>query len=336
MRQAVIVSPTHFEVVDAPAPSLRGHGEILVRTAACGICSGDLMPWYLEKKVGTVLGHEVVGWAVEVGRAVSHIEAGDLVFIHHHAPCMACDECRRGAYVHCLTWRSSRLDPGGMAEMICVPAEIVRADAFAVNDLTPEQVVFIEPLACCAKAMYRLRIGECGTRTWAIIGCGVMGLLNVMVARSLGIERVVAVEPDLDRRRFATSCGAAEALTPEEAVHRIAGACDFVVIGPGQPDVIRQALTYVRPGGIALLFTPTPTGVTTPLDFGDLYFREISLVPSYSCGPADTRRAGEWLRSGQFGVEQLITHRFRLEQVQAAYDTARRGGTAIKVLVTFE
>src|SRR5262245_43198820 len=155
MRQALIVGPSRFEVVTAPVPRLESDGDILVRTAACGICSGDLMPWYLEKKVGTVLGHEVAGWAVEVGRAVSYIKPGDLVFLHHHAPCLQCAECERGAYVHCQTWKRSKLDPGGMAEVIRVPAEIVRADAFAVNDLTPEQAVFIEPLACCVKAFQK-------------------------------------------------------------------------------------------------------------------------------------------------------------------------------------
>ena len=59
MRQAVITAPDRFDVVETPVPRLQGDGEVLVRTAACGICSGDLMPWYLEKKIGTVLGHEV-------------------------------------------------------------------------------------------------------------------------------------------------------------------------------------------------------------------------------------------------------------------------------------
>src|SRR5438552_3821386 len=88
MKQALIVGPTRFDVTTARVPELREPGEILLRTAACGICSGDLMPWYLAKKVGSVLGHEVVGWAVEVGRDVSHIRVGDLVFAHHHAPCL--------------------------------------------------------------------------------------------------------------------------------------------------------------------------------------------------------------------------------------------------------
>src|SRR5262245_13913890 len=141
MRQAIIATPERFEVATANRPTLLGPGEVLLRTAACGICSGDLMPWYLEKKVGTVLGHEVVGSAAEVGPEVEHIRPGDLVFAHHHAPCLACDDCRRKRFVHCATWRSSRLDPGGMAEWIRVPAVNVRNDCFAVNDLSMEQAV---------------------------------------------------------------------------------------------------------------------------------------------------------------------------------------------------
>jgi L-iditol 2-dehydrogenase len=333
MRQAVIAAPDRFDVVQAPVPRLQGDGDILVRTASCGICSGDLMPWYLKKKVGTVLGHEVAGWAVAVGAAVEHVKPGDLVFLHHHAPCLACPECDRGAFVHCATWKRSKLDPGGMAEWVRVPAENVRADTFAVNDLSPEQAVFIEPLGCSLKALQRLPRGT--GPFGAVVGCGVMGLLNLAAARALGAARLAAVEPDDFRRQLALDYGADAALTPAEAAASLRQAVDFVVIGPGDPDVIRQALDYVRPGGVALLFTPTATGVTTPLDLGDLYFREVSLIPSYSCGPDDTRQAYELLRHGRVSPEGLVTHRFRLDNIQEAYDTARRGGSAVKVLVTF-
>jgi L-iditol 2-dehydrogenase len=333
MRQALIVGPDQFEVVSAPVPRLHNDREILIQTAASGICSGDLMPWYLAKKVGTVLGHEVAGWAREVGPGVEHIRPGDLVFTHHHAPCMSCADCRRGAFVHCPTWRSSHLDPGGMAEYIRVPAENVATDTFAVNDLTAEQAVFIEPLGCSFKALRRVpRLA--GTKA-AVVGCGVMGLLNLAATRALGVEKLIAVEPDPDRRQRALDFGADQALTPAEAGENLTQAVDFVVIGPGHPDVIRQALAYLRPGGTAVLFTPTPAGVPTALDLGELYFREVSLVPSYSCGPEETRQAYELLRQGRVRPESLVTHRFLLDNIQEAYETARRGGPALKVLVTF-
>lgn len=336
MPQAVIAAPTRFEVVEAPVPRLQGDGELLVRTAACGICSGDLMPWYLAKKVGTVLGHEAVGWAAEVGRGVTNIRPGDLVFYHHHAPCLNCPACRRRAFVHCPTWRNSRLDPGGMAEWVRVPAEIVRTDAFAIENLTPEQAVFIEPLGCCEKAFHRLHSLMSAYAEGAVVGCGVMGLLNLRLAAAYGAGRLVAVEPDPDRRELALASGAAVALTPEAAATGLRHAVDFVVVGPGHPDVVRQALGYLRPGGVALLFTPTPPEVRTFLDLGELYFREVSLVPSYSCGPEDTRAAYGLLREGRLQVDDLVTHRFPLAEVQRAYNTARQGGKALKVVVKFD
>ncbi len=333
MRQALIRAPDRFEVVSAAAPARQGEGEIILRTAVCGICSGDLMPWYLGKKVGTVLGHEPAGWAVDVGRDVRHVKPGDLVFAHHHAPCLECGDCARGAFVHCRTWKATGLDPGGMAEYIRVPAEVVRHDCFAVNDLTPEQALFIEPLGCSVKALTRLPKLE--RQTGVVVGCGVMGLLNLLAARALGAGELWAVEPDADRRRLAeVVCDGVRALTPADAERRLRHAADFVVIGPGHPDVIRQALGYVRPGGAASLFTPTATGVLTPLDLGELYFREVSLLPSYSCGPTDTRLSYELLRTGRVDPRPLITHRFPLGEVQRAFDTAKAGGPAVKVVVT--
>ncbi|MFO0845559.1 MAG: alcohol dehydrogenase catalytic domain-containing protein [Gemmataceae bacterium] len=334
MLQAVIVAPDRFEVRSVRRP-LIGDGEMLLRTLACGICSGDLMPWYLAKKVGTVLGHEPVGRAVEVGHTVTHIKPGDLVFAHHHAPCLRCTECERGAHVHCATWKRTALDPGGMAEYIRLPAEIVKADAFAVNDLHPELALFIEPLGCCIKAFRRVggRIAVRNSRV-AVVGCGIMGLLNIQTARALEAREVIGVEPDPHRRELAARCGAVP-MTPEEASGTLRRAADIVVIGPGSPDVIRQSLGHVRDAGVACLFTPTASGVTTAVDLGDLYFRDVSLVPSYSCGPWETRFAYQALRSGRIDPQPLITHRFPLTDVQRAFDTAKAGGATVKVIVTF-
>ncbi|GIW78748.1 MAG: sorbitol dehydrogenase [Gemmatales bacterium] len=334
MRQARIAASDRFIVEEVFVPSELAEGEVLLRTAVCGICSGDLMPWYLQKKVGTVLGHEVVGWAAKVGEKVRHIKVGDLVFVHHHAPCLECACCRRGDHVHCPEWKQSKLDPGGMAEWIRVPAGIVRNDAFAVNDLTAEQAVFIEPLGCCAKAIKRIVACFGGTpRCGVVVGCGVMGLLNLAAARVAGVQSLYAVEPDGERRRLAQWFADAAVFTPEEAAEQLRQRADFVIVGPGHPEVIRQSLAYIRPGGCALLFTPTPTGETTALDLGELYFREISIVPSYSCGPDDTRQAYTWLRRRSIQPEKLVTHRFGIDQVQQAYETARSGGSALKILV---
>lgn len=338
MLQAVIKTPTSFELATVPTPKLQSDEELLLRTAACGICSGDLMEWYLQRKINTVLGHEVVGYAQEVGAGLKHIKAGQLVFVHHHAPCMECRYCRAGDPVHCATWRESKLDPGGMAEYIRVPAANARGDSFAIDDLTPEAGALIEPLACSVKACRR--VNERARAHGVVVGCGVMGLLNLAAARVLGTELLWAVEPDPVRREYALRFGADEVFAPAELAGKVGSGAlegaDFAIVGPGLPEVIIQSLAYLRNGGTLVLFTPTPAGSLTPLDFDDLYFREINLIPSYSCGPQDTREAYELLRARALDASSLITHRFPIREVQKAYDTAKRGGDVLKVLVTFE
>jgi L-iditol 2-dehydrogenase len=338
MLQAVIKTPTSFEVATVPRPTLQSDDELLLRTAACGICSGDLMEWYLQRKINTVLGHEVVGYAEQVGGAIDHIKQGQLVFVHHHAPCMECRYCRAGDPVHCQAWRKSKLDPGGMAEYIRIPPVNAHGDSFAIDDLTPQVGALIEPLACSVKAYARVNARQ--RAHGVVVGCGVMGLLNLAAARAMGTERLWAVEPDPVRREYALQFGADHVFTPEELANKIGAGtlegADFVIVGPGSPEVIVQSLAYTRNGGVAVLFTPTPAGSLTSLDFDDLYFREISLVPSYSCGPQDTRQAYELLRSGAVDASALVTHRFPIKEIQTAYDTAKRGGSVLKVLVMFE
>ena len=99
-----------------------GDGDILVRASACGICSGDIMPWYIKRKAPLVLGHEPVGVVEQTGASVRDFKRGDRVFVHHHAPCFQCAACRRGEYVQCATWRATNIVPGGMAEYFLVSA----------------------------------------------------------------------------------------------------------------------------------------------------------------------------------------------------------------------
>ena len=81
---------------------------------------------------------------------------GDRVVPHHHAPCFACRECEAGQYVHCAEWRSSRLDPGGMAELVRIPAGNLARDTLKIPDgVSDEEASFTEPLATVVKAFRR-------------------------------------------------------------------------------------------------------------------------------------------------------------------------------------
>src|SRR2546428_9324547 len=120
MRVGLLDEQLAVRVVEVEVPT-PGPGEILVRTRACGICSGDIMGWYMRRKAPLVFGHEPAGEVAAVAPGVESFRPGDRVFVHHHAPCFACALCARGEFVQCAAWRDGRLVPGGMAEDFVVP-----------------------------------------------------------------------------------------------------------------------------------------------------------------------------------------------------------------------
>jgi L-iditol 2-dehydrogenase len=98
----------HWERVELPPLQA---GEVLIRLRACGLCTGEVMDWYTLRKAPLTPGHELVGEIEALGEGVQGLAVGERVVVHHHAPCLQCDLCRRGAFVHCPTWRSTKLVP---------------------------------------------------------------------------------------------------------------------------------------------------------------------------------------------------------------------------------
>ncbi len=92
MQAAVLYDIDDIRIEERPVPAL-SDGDVLVRAAASGICSGDVMAWYIRRKAPLVLGHEPAGVVAEV-RGESEFAVGDRVFVHHHAPCFECRACR--------------------------------------------------------------------------------------------------------------------------------------------------------------------------------------------------------------------------------------------------
>jgi L-iditol 2-dehydrogenase len=323
-----------WQTLELPDPA---DGEVRVRLLACGLCSGEVMDWYMRRKAPLVPGHELVGEIEAVGTGVTGFQVGDRVVVHHHAPCGECPACRRGAFVHCPTWRSTKLVPGGLSERFLVPAPIVQRDLLRLAPtISEERAVFTEPLACVVKSLRRagLRRGM----SLAIIGLGVMGMLHILLAQAWGANPILALDRLTHRLEFARTLGAIPipADATEEAVQQVRhltggeGAA-IVVVGPGTPDALELGMQLVAPDGGVVLFTPAPPEVRYPLDWHTLYFREVRLVPSYSAGPSEMRHALRLLELG-LPVEKLITHRLPLNRVPEGYTLLRRA-EALKVIV---
>ncbi len=327
--------------VEEEEPPAIGEGEALVRTAACGICSGDVVAWYIRRKAPLVFGHEPVGEVVEIGAGVDSVAVGDRVFVHHHAPCMDCPICRRGEYVQCPTWKASAIDPGGMAEYFRVPATNLTDTLRLPPQVRWQDGALVEPLACVVKSL--ARAGEVGDRSLLIIGLGVMGQLHVVLARHYGARMIIAA--DLEESRCAHAAGlgadvvinaAQEDLVEAVRRHSAGAGAEVVIAGPATVAAIQQGLACASRGGTVVQFMGTQPGETLPLDTFDYYFRELRLVPSYSCGPDDTENALALIAAGIVRAEQVVTHTFPLAEAATAYEVAATDRRSIKTLVTFD
>lgn len=316
-----------------------GPDDMLVRVRACGICSGDIMPWYIRRKAPVVLGHEPVGVVEEIGAAVREFRPGDRVFVHHHAPCFVCPACRRGEYVQCATWRATNIKPGGMAEYFLVSSANQRDTLRLPKDVHDIDGVLVEPAACVVKSLRRsgLKPGE----SILVIGLGIMGMMHVKLARHMGAGLVIGADLFEKRANRSRELGADYGLTVsgDDLVDQVrevthGAMADVVIVGPGSSRAITTGIAAAGKGATVVQFTATPPDDEMMVKPHDLYFNETRLIPSYSCGPDDTRHSLELVSSGVINARELVTHRFPLKQITQAYEQAQKP-ESLKVVVTF-
>lgn len=340
MRVARTLSFERTEVEDAQVPAL-GPGDALVRVVACGLCGSDASRWYVETKVPTVLGHEPAGVVEDVGPGCD-LQPGQRVFFHHHVHCGECPACRRGVETSCALFRGTRLDPGGFAELVRVPRENVVRDTLVLpQEVSFEAATFIEPLGCCVRAVGKLpiRAGD----SVLLIGLGAMGLVNACLARLAGAGKLLGSDLSAVRRErsLRPPWGLDAALDPRgpdfvEALRALTGGRgpDHVIVGPGSGAALSQGLAVAAPGATVVLFSPFSPAQQVPLDLSRLYFSELTLTASYSCGARETRRALELIRQGQVPVGALVSHRLPLEGVgEGILRTAAAGDDWLKAVI---
>ncbi len=338
MRAAVAhdYGDIRIEEVEVPSP---GPGEALVRVRACGICSGDVTPWYIRKKCPVVMGHEPAGEIVEVGAQVTRFAVGDRVFFHHHAPCMTCRHCRRGNHSMCQTWRDSRIVPGGAAQYVLVPRINLEADTLRLpEDLPWSDGTLVEPVACVVRAFHRARLqpGD----SLAVMGLGVMGQMMVMLARHLGAGTILGSDKVPYRLQKGLEFGLDRAvdISRESFPKAVRAAtdgegADLVLVCPTSPKAVLEGLECAGRGSRVLMFMGPEPGTPLTIDMNKVYFDEIDLISSYSCGPDDTREALDLIAAGVITSRHLVTHHFPLEQIQEACDLTARAQDSLKVVV---
>ncbi|KAL9409594.1 hypothetical protein AB3S75_047915 [Citrus x aurantiifolia] len=325
-------------------PSL-GPYDVLVRMKAVGVCGSDVH--FLKTlrcadsvvKEPMVIGHECAGVIEKVGSEVKTLVPGDRVALESGISCWQCDYCKGGRYNLCPKSKGLGSPPvhGCLANQLVHPADL----CFKLPDnVSLEEGAMCEPLSVGVHACRRANIGP--ETNVLIMGSGPIGLVTMLAARAFGAPRIVIVDVDDYRLSVAKKLGADNIVKVSTNLQDIAEEVEKIqkAMGTGIDvsfdcagfnKTMSTALSATRSGGKVCLLGMGHHDMTVPLT--PAAAREVDVLGVF-------RYKNTWplclefLRSGKIDVKPLITHRFGFSQkeVEEAFETSARGGTAIKVM----
>jgi len=337
MHVAMYYDNNDVRIEEMPIPEINDN-ELLVKVQASGICGSDVMEWYRIKKAPLVLGHEMAGDVVQVGKNVEKYKVGDRVFVSHHVPCNTCRYCLDDQHTLCDTLHSTNFYPGGFAEYLRVPEINVDRGVFLLpKEMSYDEGVFIEPLACVVRGM-RI-VGMKPGASVLVIGSGIAGLLHIKLARALGAGRVIATDIDDYRLETAKKLGADMVINAKENVtekvkkYNDGRLADIVVLCTGALSAVKQAINSVDRGGTLLFFAPTEPGVDIPFPLFDLWNKGVKMVSTYAGGPRDIADAIELIRFKKVTVTDMISHKLPLSEAAKGFKLVAQAQESIKVVL---
>jgi L-iditol 2-dehydrogenase len=333
-------------VEEVPVPEV-GDGEVLIKVAACGICGTDIkkiFQRYVEPP--QILGHELAGTVVAVGRGVTRWTLGDRVMSFHHTPCARCFYCEKRLFSQCQQYKTTGLtagftpNGGGFAQYVKAMPWVAERGIVALPDnVSFEEATFIEPINTIVKAVQKARItaGE----TVLILGCGPIGLQLLMVSKLEG-AKIYTSDPIPQRREKSMTLGALESFDPtsgklvEEVRARTDGrGADAVLVAVAHPSVVSDALGTTRPGGRVLLFAANDPVTRIEFPAAAVGIDEKEILGSYSAAVDIQESAADLVLGKKLPVMQIVTHRFSLDRIQEALELAARPtAESLKILIT--
>lgn len=326
-----------IEVKDIPIPKINDD-EVLIKVKASAICGSDLgiyhyTPAYNKMKLPVVMGHEFAGQITKLGKNVKDYKTGDRVLSESVKACKTCQYCLEGRSNLC---DSSTLfgihTDGGFAEYIAVPYKLLHP---IPDSMTYEQASLVEPLSNTlhfVKDITPIKIGDLAI----VQGCGPIGLFSAQLLRLAGAKVLMTgISQDKVRFQIARKLGF-EIINVEDVdlVQRVrditAGkGADIGFVAVGAPSAMRQATEYVKKRGhvtVVGIF-----GKEVALDMTWIVRNEIVINGAYDAKPVNFPQSIQLITDGLINVKDLLTHRFRLEDAEEAFNVAlnKTGGKVI-------
>jgi len=338
MQGVVYYNNSDVRLEEMPVPEINSR-EVLVKMEACGLCGSELTEYYMIPRSPLVMGHEPTGTIAKVGKEVTWLKEGDRVFAHHHVGCLSCHECNRGHYTLCENFRKDRLVPGGLAEYFKVPELNTRFDTLILPDnISFELGTLIEPLGCTLRGLKLTPINY--GDTVVIIGMGFIGLCYLALVKLSGAGKIIVTDLNDWRLEQGLKQGATHTINSgkEDPIERLmeinnGKGADAIFVAVPNINVWDQALAMCRKGATMSFGTPLNPNLNWSLNPFDLWETEVKMNYTYSTSHLETAAILDLIASGRLDVEDLITHRFGLDEVPKAINLYKQAGESIKQII---
>jgi threonine dehydrogenase-like Zn-dependent dehydrogenase len=347
MKAAVFVKPGSIVLDEKPVPKV-GPGDALMRITTTTICGTDIhiLKGEYPVKPGLTVGHEPVGVIEELGEGVTGYEIGQRVIAGAITPCGQCYHCLDGHTSQCGGkaiggWQFGNTIDGCQSEYLLVPN--AQANLSPIPDgLTDEQVLMCPDIMSTGfggAESGRIKIGD----AVAIFAQGPIGLCATAGAKLMGATRIIVVDTVSERLDVARRMGADrvidfKATDPVEEIMRITDGrgVDVAIEALGTQQTFESCLRVLKPGGVLSSLGVYSGKLTMPLDafaagLGD-YKIMTTLCPG---GKERMRRLLNVVASGRVDLQPLVTHRFKLDAIEEAYELfgSQRDGV-LKIAIT--
>jgi alcohol dehydrogenase len=344
MKANIFREPGKFGIESRPIPSA-GPGEAVIRVLLTTICGTDIHIVKGEYPVrpGLTIGHEAVGVIHELGAGITGYEVGQRVLVGAITPCGQCEPCLGGHTSQCMTalggWRLGNTIHGVQAEYALIP--FAQANLAAIPDsLDNEDVLLLADIASTgfsAAESGRIRLGD----TVAVFAQGPIGLCATLGAKLMGASEIFAVDTDANRLRISERFGATCTLSADaDPLGRIrertrGRGVDVAIEALGTQATFENALRALKPGGVLSSVGVYSGHLRIPVDAFGAGLADQTIVTTLCPGGKERmHRLMRLVEAGRIDLKPLITHRFALDDIIAAYDLfASRRDHVLKVAV---
>ena len=265
---------------------------------------------------------EVHGMSQRGGSVITCVKIGEKIVSSHHIPCFKCTYCQHGNYSMCSHFKETNILPGGFSEKVFLSEEHLKNVAYRVpKEISDEEISFYEPLGCCIRAIKRCDLQQ--NDKILVVGLGSIGLLMSEAIKAMGYKvygcDILDDRVELANKKGIESFNSKDLETFNEIIKDKTQnfGVDAVFMTSGADKAIDVALKTIKMGGKILVFSSTPN------NFGyannDIYYKELTVMGSYSPSPKDLEDSFNLLTDGKMDVSGLTTT-YLLEDVQKAFE----------------